>query len=135
MELIARIALRLHEIGDASDGETADKHEKSVVIFRIVGRSADEALKALDSEVSLSYRPLVALAVPPKAMTKAQEKVYEAVISACRRRSSKVYACGGDSEKLLRQVASGAGPDKWFPSVSEMVQDFGDAGSRYDARR
>jgi len=133
MELIARIALRLHQINDVKD-DSPEKSEKSVAIFRIVGQSPDKAVKTLDREVALSYRPLVALAFPSITVTEAQEKVYDAVVAACRLRSSRVFTCGGASEKLSGQARLGGGSAQWFPSVSKMVQDFGEITSRYDTR-
>ncbi len=135
MELIARIKLRFHEIGDLNEGDAVNKSDKSVAIFRIVGRSLVKALEALDSEVSLSHRPLVALAIPSTTMTKKQEAVYEAVVSACHRRSSKVFACGGDSEKLYGQVAIGGGADQWFSSVPTMVEALGKSESRHTFKK
>lgn len=135
MELIARIELRFHEIGDLNDGDSVNKSDKSVAIFRIVGRSLVKALEVLDGEVSLSHRPLVALAIPTRTMTKKQEAVYEAVVSACHRRSSKVFACGGDADKLCGQVAIGGGADQWFSSVPTMVEALGKSESRHTLKK
>jgi hypothetical protein len=131
LKLIARIALRLHEIGTKGEADAQSHPEKSVAIFRVLGNSPDKALKALDSEISLSLRPLVALAVPEIAMTEGQAKVYEAVVSACHFQLTKVYACGGDPEKLHGQGSAGSGADKWFSSVPAMLQAFGEPESRY----
>lgn len=131
MKLIARIALRLHEIGAKEEADSPGRPEKSVAIFRVLGHSPDKALKALAGEISSSCSALVALVVPEIAMTEGQAKVYEAVVSACHFRSTKVYACGGDPEKLRGQVSAGRGADKWFSSVPAMVQAFGEPESRY----
>lgn len=135
MKLIARIALRLHEIGAKGETDAQSPPEKSVAIFRVLGHSTDKALKALDSEVSLSYRPLVALVVPEVAMTEGQAKVYEAVVSACHSQSTKVYACGGNSAALREQMSTSRGVDKWFSSVPAMVQAFGESESRSAGRK
>lgn len=135
MELIARIALRFHVIGDLSEAESANGSDKSVAVFRIIGHSPVMALKALDSETSLSYRPFVALAMPSIAMTKKQEDVYEAVVSACHRQSSRVFACGGESGKLYGQEAIGGGADQWFSSVPAMVQALGKLESRHNLKK
>lgn len=135
MKLIARIALRLREIGAKGEDDSQYQPDKSVAIFRVMGASTVQALKALDSEVALSYRPLVALVVPAHPMTADQAKVYEAVVSACHFKSSKVYACGGDPEKLHGQFTTGPTADKWFTSVPVMVQAFGESESRHAARK
>lgn len=135
MKLIARIALRLHEIGAKGEIDSQHQPEKSVAIFRVLGHSPDKALKALDCEVSSTCRPLVALVVPEFVMTEGQAKVYAAVVSACHSQSTKVYACGGDHEILSAQMSSGRGVDKWYASVPAMVQSFGESDSRSAARK
>ncbi len=135
MELVARIAVRLHEIGDSNAGDSPNKSDKSVAIFRILGRSLKTALDALESEVSQTSRPVVALAIPSGTMTKKQEDVFQAVVSACHRRSSRVVACGGDSGKLCGPAAAGGGADQWFSSVPSMLQALGKPESRHDLRK
>lgn len=135
LKLIARIALRLHEIGAKGEGNSHCEPEKSVAIFRVLGCSPDKALKTLDSEVSSSLRPLVALIVPSISMTEGQEKVYEAIVSACHFQSTKVYACGGNPENLRGRITSGRGADKWFTSVPAMVQSFGESETRSAAKK
>lgn len=135
MNLMARITLRLHEIGAKGEVDSQDPPEKSVAIFKVLGGSPDKALRTLDSEVSLSPRPLVALMVPSISMTEEQARVYAAVVSACHFRSNKVYACGGDPERLREQTASGRGADKWFASVHAMVRSLGESESRHAVRK
>ena len=135
MKLIARIALRLHEIGAKGETDAQSQPEKSVAIFRVLGHSPDKALKALDSEIASSCRPLVALVVPEIAMTAGQAKVYAAVVSACRSQSTRVYACGGDHKILREQMSTGGGVDKWYASVPAMVQAFGETESRAACRK
>lgn len=136
MQLIARVSLRRHEMGDAGDEISQAGAARSLAIFRIVGQSPDKALKALNQEISAHGEPLVALAVEPGAMTAAQRKVYETVHAACHRRSVPILICGGERGNLCPPTLAGCyAPEPWFPSIASMVREFGEGDLRLGGRK
>ncbi|WP_265945946.1 hypothetical protein [Dechloromonas sp. A34] len=135
MQLIARVTLRRHEMGDAGDEISHAGAARSVAIFRIVGQSPDKALKVLNQEISTHAEPLVALAVDSSAPTAAQQKVYETVQAACHRQSVPVLTCGGDPGKLAPPPLAGYAPEPWFPSIASMVLEFGEGDLRLGGRK
>lgn len=135
MQLIARVSLRRHVMGDAGDEISHAGLARSLAIFRIVGHSPDKALKALNQEISTHAEPLVALAVESTAMTPAQQKVYETVQAACHRQSVPVLTCGGERGKLCPPALAGYTPEPWFPTIASMVREFGEGDLRLNARK
>lgn len=135
MQLIARISLRRHEMGDAGDEIRQAGPGRSLAIFRIVGQSPDKALKLLHQEISTHAEPLVALAIESGAMTAAQQKVYDTVRAACHRLSVPVLTCGGERGKLCPSSLAGYAPEPWFPSIASLVREFGEGDLQLGSRK
>lgn len=135
MQLIARVSLRRHEMGDAGDEISQAGAARSLAIFRIVGQSPEKALKSLNQEISTHAEPLVALAVESRAMTAAQQKIYETVQATCHRQSVPVLTCGGERGKLCPPPLAGYTPEPWFPSIASMVREFGEGDLHLGGRK
>lgn len=132
MQLIARVSVCRHEMGDDSEEIRRPRPGKSVAIFRIVGRSPEKALKTLDREIATQNAPLVALAIESASMSASQQEVYETVVAECHRRSAPVLTCGGDPGKLAARLYL---PDPWFPSVHSMIRELGEGNLQNGERR
>lgn len=132
MQLIARVSVCRHEMGDDSEEIRRPRPGRSVAIFRIVGHSPERALKTLDREIATQTAPLVALAIESAAMSADQQEVYDAVVAECHRRSAPVLTCGGAPGKLAGRPYL---PDPWFPSVHSMVRELGEGNLLHGERR
>lgn len=126
MQLIARISVRRHDAGEMRGAPGRAPAGRSVAVFRLLGRSPQNALRMLDAEVAKAGAPLVALALESAGMTAGQEKICETVVSQCRSRAIEVVVCGGDPARLAGRLAGGRS-GKWYPSVATMVQQFGES--------
>lgn len=135
MQLIARISLRRHEMGDAGDEIRQAGAGRSLAIFRIVGQSPDKAMKLLNQEISSHAEPVVALAFESRTMTPAQQKVYETVRAACHRQSIPVLTCGGDPGTLCPPPLAGYAAEPWFPTIASMVREFGEGELHLGGRK
>lgn len=151
MQLIARISVRRHLIegerelrsansaSSANPANTAHDAGKSVTVFRVLGRSPERALKLLAANTGNASTSAAPVAQPAVALTFASDEVSEdqaavckAVIAQCRSRSMEIVLCGRSPQAPADGRARPSfGNSRWFPSVQEMVQQFGKEEPRY----
>lgn len=117
MELIARIAVRRHLLGDGPHPEPAPP----LTVFRLLGRSPDAALRILQRTLDDSDLATVALSIDSPDLSSNQRKVYQAVLGACRRSSRKIIVCGGSREACLASDGCGKGAERWYPSINHLL--------------
>ena len=142
MQLIARISVRRHliegerEINAANAGRNALDAGKSVTVFRVLGRSPERALKLLAANTGSASvpaaQPAIALTFASDEVSEDQAAVCKAVIAQCRSRSMEIVLCGRSPKAPTDGRARPSfGNSRWFPSVQEMVQQFGKEEPRY----
>lgn len=130
MELIARVAVRRHRIGEERDGPAPDGSRadegKVVTLFRIRGGSPARALRLLARNTRAApARPTVALTVAGRELSDAQAAVCRAVITQCRSDATEIVLCSHPPQPPEAESPDGFGNCRWFPSVHTMVQQFG----------
>lgn len=130
MQLIARMAVRRHEMADADHGTRRDRTVRSIAVFRVTGASPEKARQALCAEISKTAGLLVALAVSSPEVSEHQEAVCQAVIAECRRLAADAVVCGGDPERAESSASRASAAGKWYSSVPGMLQCLGEAHSR-----
>lgn len=136
MQLIARLSVRRHLIDDAHEPDPAQGHEKSVAIFRVLGKSPDRALKVLAENTAwTTSKPSVALALSSNALSDDQAEVCKVVISECRSQAMEIVVCGSDPKQMRGKAASEFSMHRWFPTVQEMVQQLGKEDGRHLSRK
>ncbi|MBI2308933.1 MAG: hypothetical protein HYU78_16725 [Rhodocyclales bacterium] len=117
MELIARISVRRHLLGDGPHPEPAPP----LTVFRLLGRSPDAALRILQRTLGDGDRATVALSIDSPELSSSQRKVYQAIVSACRQSSRELIVCGGSREACLATDGFGKGAKRWYPSINHLL--------------
>ncbi|HEX5801472.1 MAG TPA: hypothetical protein VFY24_00495 [Azospira sp.] len=117
MELLARVSVRRHLLGD----EPAHEPPPPLTVFRLLGGSPESALRLLRRTVGDGARTTIALAVDTPALSPNQRRVYEAIVDACRREARKVIVCGGGDEIAAGTDRPGRGGERWYPSVQHLL--------------
>lgn len=117
MELVARVSVRRHILGDGLPQEPAPP----LTVFRLLGRSPNSALRLLRRALGDDDRAPIALSIDSPALSSNQLMVYEAVLGACRRESRKVIVCGGSREMCLASALPGKGTERWYPSLKHLL--------------
>lgn len=139
MQLIARISVRRHLIEGEREMKAVNLTPdvgKSVTVFRVLGRSPERALKLLAANTGDSAaQPAVALTFASDEVSEDQAAVCKAVIAQCRSRSMEIVLCGhvGPTPQTPAEgrPRPSFGNSRWFPSVQDMVQQFGKEEPRY----
>lgn len=121
MELIARISVRRHLLGDGPHAEPALPLTAPLTVFRLLGRSPDAALRVLQRTLGDGERATVALSIDSPELSSDQRKVYQAVLGACRRSSRKIIVYGGSREACLANDGCGKGAARWYPSINHLL--------------
>lgn len=125
MELLARVSVRRHLLGDEPNQESTPP----LTVFRLLGRSPDSALRLLRRTVGDGERATIALAIDTPALSPDQRRVYEAILGACRRQARKIIVCGGSGETFFGTDRPGRGSERWYPSLRHLLcEGIGESG-------
>lgn len=133
MELISRITVRRCGMGEA--GEEAQRHAtgKLLVIFRVLGRSLERAIKILSAEKEKNPDLVMVLAIRGNSLSEDEKRICTAAMEQGIRQSTRIVFCGGDPSQIFGRLAVDGKALQWFPSIPSYVSTFEIDGGRQTA--
>lgn len=135
MEFISRISLRRHEMGEAGEDTPAQAQGQSLIIFRVLGKSPERALKLLRSETAKEPDRIVVLAIAGKTLSEDEKRICEVVMAEGMRQSIKTVFCGGDPEQIFGKLPVASNASRWFSNIPAFISTLEIGGGRQTANR
>lgn len=133
MELIARIALRRYEMGEAAEMSPNRKPGTSLAIFRVQGKSPERAMKILTDEMAKEPDQVMVLAIGSKTLSEEQINTCESAMAYGMQKTTKIVFCGGDPRQLFDRLSVFGNVLKWFPSIQAYVSSHESEPDRHSA--
>lgn len=133
MELISRITVHRHEMGSVGDEAHTPLPVKSLAIFRVLGRSAERAMKTLNAEMARESGQVMVLSIFAKKLSEDEKHICSAAMEQGIRQSTKIVFCGGDPSQIFGWLAADGDALKWFPSIPSFVSTYEIDGGRQTA--
>lgn len=121
MELISRIRVRRHEMGESGENPGRPPAAKCLHIFRVLGKSPERARRLLSAAIDKEAEHVMVLATADPQWSENQKRICQAALEQDQRRTAKIVFCGGDPSKILGRLAINGGATKWFPSIPAFV--------------
>lgn len=125
MELIARIVIRRYDSGEtAAEHSLRQEPSKSLVVFRVLGRSMSQAMKLLVGEMEKQNNPVIVLALGKDRVSDSQQSTFVAAYSKSKTLGAKVVVCGGDPSLMFDRLAAYRDSLTWFPNLHAYVSSL-----------
>lgn len=133
MELISRITIRRYEVGEAGDDAQRHAADKLLVIYRVLGRSPERAMKILGAEKDRNPDQVMVLSIRGKSLSEDEKRICTAAIEQGLRQSTNIVFCGGDPSQIFGRLGVDGKALKWFPSIPSFVSTYEIDGGRQTA--